>query len=189
MNNDVTIELGKPENICIHHSHDEAGWRITLADTGEKTLKGGRLKKIEKFITGDTFMVTYGDGVANINIHDLIDIHHRHGELATVTGINPASRFGELRINGDHVESFHEKPKECGGLINGGFFVFNRKVFDYLTADDHCDLELGPLEKLAGQGQLMVYRHKGFWACMDTLRDVEYLNSLWNENKADWKIW
>ena len=189
MNNDVTIELGKPENICIHHSHDEVGWRITLADTGEKALKGARLKKVEKFIASDTFMVTYGDGVANIKINDLLAFHHEHGKLATVTGINPASRFGELRITGDHVESFHEKPEDGDGLINGGFFVFNRKLLDYLTSDDHCDLEYGPLEELARQGQLMVYRHRGFWACMDTLRDVEYLNNLWAANKADWKIW
>ena len=189
MNNDVTIELGKPENICIHHSHDEAGWRITLADTGEKALKGARLKKIEKFIVSDTFMVTYGDGVANIDINDLLAFHHEHGKLATVTGINPASRFGELRINGDSVESFHEKPEDGGGRINGGFFVFNRKLFDCLTADDHCDLENGSLEELARQGQLMVYKHNGFWACMDTIRDMEYLNKLWNENNAEWKIW
>ena len=189
MNNDVTIELGKPENICIHHSHDEVGWRITLADTGEKALKGARLKKVEKFIASDTFMVTYGDGVANIDINDLLTFHHGHGKMATVTGINPVSRFGELRINGDNVDSFHEKPKDGGGLINGGFFVVNRKLFDYLTADDQCDLELGPLEELARQGELMVYKHKGFWACMDTLRDVEYLNNLWAANKADWKLW
>ena len=129
MNNDVTIELGKPENICIHHSHDEAGWRITLADTGEKALKGARLKKIEKFIACDTFMVTYGDGVANIDINDLLAFHHEHGKLATVTGINPASRFGELRINGDSVESFYEKPEDGGGRIKGGFFVFKRTFF------------------------------------------------------------
>ena len=154
MNNDVTIELGKPENICIHHSHDEAGWRITLADTGEKALKGARLKKIEKFIACDTFMVTYGDGVANIDINDLLAFHHEHGKLATVTGINPASRFGELRINGDSVESFHEKPEDGGGRINGGFFVFNRKLFDCLTADDHCDLETDPLKNWHGRDSL-----------------------------------
>lgn len=189
MNNDVTIELGKPENISIHQGHDEAGWKITLADTGEKAMKGARLKKIEKFITGDTFMVTYGDGVANIDIKALLGFHQKHGKLATVTGINPASRFGELKINGDHVDSFSEKPENGSGLVNGGFFVFNRELFDFLTDDDHCDLEIGILENLAQQGQLMVYKHKGFWACMDTLRDVEYLNNLWSENKADWKIW
>lgn len=189
MNNDVTIELGKPENVSIHQSHNEAGWKITLADTGEKTMKGGRLKKIEKFIGGDTFMVTYGDGVANIDIKALLAFHHDHGKLATVTGINPAARFGELRIQGDRVEAFYEKPENDSGLVNGGFFVFNRKFFDYVTVDDNCDLEKGPLEDLARQGELMVYRHKAFWACMDTLRDVEYLNNLWTAEKADWKIW
>ncbi len=189
MNNDVTIELGKPENLLIHHGHDEAGWKITLADTGEKTMKGARLKKIERFIMGDTFMVTYGDGVANIDLNALVRFHRRHGKLATVTGINPTARFGELKISGDRVDSFSEKPQNGGGLINGGFFVFNRELFNFLSADDHCDLEYGPLEELARQGQLMVYTHKGFWACMDTLRDVEYLNNLWASNIADWKIW
>lgn len=189
MNNDVTVELGRPENICIHHSHDEVGWKITLADTGEKALKGARLKKIERFISSDIFMVTYGDGVANIDINALLAFHRDHGKLATVTGINPASRFGELRVKGNHVESFYEKPKDGGGLVNGGFFVFNRKLFDYLSDDDRCDLERGPLEELARQGELMIYRHTGFWACMDTLRDVEYLNNLWSENKAEWKVW
>lgn len=189
MNNDVTIELGQPENMCIHHSHDEAGWRITLANTGEKTLKGARLKKVEKYIADDTFMMTYGDGIANLDINALLTFHKAHGKLVTVTGINPASRFGELKIQGDKVVLFDEKPQNGESLINGGFFVFNRPIFDYLTVDDSCDLEVGPLEKIAKNGQLMVYRHRGFWACMDTIRDMEYLNKLWNENKAFWKMW
>jgi glucose-1-phosphate cytidylyltransferase len=189
MNNDVTIELGLPEHVCIHQRHDEIGWRITLADTGEKSLKGARLKKIQKFITEDLFLATYGDGVANIDINDLLDFHRRHGKLATLTGINPASRFGELSIAGDQVMSFQEKSKDSEGLINGGFFVFNRKIFDFLTEEINCDLEYGPLEKIAQAGQLMVYRHDGFWACMDTLRDMDYLNALWEKNQAAWKIW
>lgn len=189
MNNDVTIELGQPEKMRIYYSHDEAGWRITLANTGEKALKGSRLKKIEKYITDEIFMVTYGDGVADVDIHALLAFHKAHGKLATVTGINPASRFGELRISGDRVESFTEKPQNGEGLINGGFFVFNRSVFEYLTIDDPCDLEVGPLEKIAKDRQLMVYKHRGFWACMDTLRDMEYLNKIWNDGEAKWKIW
>ena len=189
MNNDVTIELGQPERTCIHYAHDETGWKITLADTGEKALKGARLKKVEKYITGDTFMMTYGDGIADVDINELMAFHEAHGKMATVTGINPASRFGELKTDGDRVEVFSEKPHNGDGLINGGFFVFNREIMNYLTADDSCDLEIGPLEQIAREGQLMVYKHRGFWACMDTLRDMEYLNKIWNDGKAKWKIW
>jgi glucose-1-phosphate cytidylyltransferase len=189
MNNDVTIELGKSERTLIHYAHDEVGWKITLADTGEKTLKGARLKKVEKYIAGDTFMMTYGDGIADIDINGLLVFHKSHGKMATVTGINPASRFGELRIDGDRVEAFSEKPENGEGLINGGFFVFNREVLRYLTVEDSCDLEIGPLEQIAREGQLMVYKHKGFWACMDTLRDTEYLNRIWDLDQAKWKIW
>ena len=189
MNNDVTIELGQPEKTCIHYAHDEAGWKITLADTGEKSLKGARLKKVEKYIVGDTFMMTYGDGIADVDIGKLLAFHEAHGKLATVTGINIASRFGELKVDGDSVETFSEKPQDGKGFINGGFFVFSRKILDYLTTDDLCDLEVGPLERIAGEGQLMVYKHRGFWACMDTLRDMEYLNKIWNDGRARWKIW
>jgi len=189
MNNDVSIELGRPEDLRIHHSHDEAGWKITLANTGEKSLKGARLKKVEKYIPDETFMMTYGDGVADVDINALLSFHKAHGKLATLTGINPASRFGELKINGNRVEAFNEKPKNGDGFVNGGFFVLNRGVFDYLSEDDSCDFEIGPLEEIARQGELMVYKHHGFWACMDTLRDMEYLNKLWSEGKAEWKVW
>jgi glucose-1-phosphate cytidylyltransferase len=189
MNNDVTIELGQPENICIHQSHAESGWKITLADTGENALKGARLKKIEKYISDDTFMMTYGDGIADVDISALLAFHKSHGKLVTVTGINPASRFGELKIDGERVESFAEKPQTGNRYINGGFFVFNKAIFNYLSIDDSCDLEIGPMEQLAKEGQLMVYKHKGFWACMDTLRDMEYLNNIWDSGTAKWKIW
>lgn len=189
MNNDVTFELGHPEKTCIHQCHEENGWRITLADTGQKSLKGARLKKVEKYITGDEFMMTYGDGVADIDINALLNFHHSHGKLATITGINPASRFGELKVNGIHVEAFNEKPETSSGLINGGFFVFDKGIFDYLSCDENCDLEIGALEKIAREGQLAVYKHPGSWACMDTLRDMDYLNRIWIENKAFWKIW
>jgi glucose-1-phosphate cytidylyltransferase len=189
MNNDVTIELGKTQEISIHQSHDEAGWRITLANTGINTLKGARLKKIQKYIKTDTFMVTYGDGVADIDLQALLDFHKSHGKIATLTGINPASRFGELKVNGDRIESFCEKPERGDGLVNGGYFVFEKKVFDYLSEDNSCDLEIGALERIANEGQLMVYRHPGFWACMDTLRDMDYLNKLWESNQASWKVW
>ncbi len=189
MNNDITIELGQSEQHCIHNTHGEAGWKITLADTGEKSLKGARLKKVEKYIHGETFMMTYGDGIANVDIGKLLAFHKSHGKIATVTGINPSSRFGELKIDGDRVEAFSEKPQNGEGLINGGFLVFNREIFNHLTSNDSCDLEIGPLEQIAKEGQLMVYKHRGFWACMDTLRDVEYLNKIWDEDRAEWKIW
>jgi glucose-1-phosphate cytidylyltransferase len=189
MNNDVTIELGQPEKMCIHYSHDEAGWKITLADTGQKSLKGSRLKKIEKYISGDTFMMTYGDGIADVDINALLAFHKTHGKIVTVTGINPLSRFGELKTDDDRVVSFAEKPQNGNGFVNGGFFVFNRTIFDYLSLDDFCDLEIGPLEQLANNGHMMVYKHRGFWACMDTLRDMEYLNKIWNDGVAKWKIW
>jgi glucose-1-phosphate cytidylyltransferase len=189
MNNDVTIELGRPEHICIHQRHDEVGWKITLADTGEKSLKGARLKKIQKYIPEETFMTTYGDGIANIDIKALLAFHQQHGKLATVTGINPAARFGELCLEGNRVKSFQEKPRDGQGLINGGFFVFNRGIFNYLTEEQNCDLEYGAMEKIARKGELMVFKHEGFWACMDTLRDMDYLNALWEKNQAEWRIW
>ena len=189
LNKDFTIELGGNKNIEIHTNHSEEGWRVTLANTGDKALKGARLKRVEKYIDDDQLMMAYGDSIANIDINALLNFHQSHGKLATVTGINPVSQFGELKTKGDKVEAFSEKPQNGNGLINGGFFVFNRRIFDYLSNDDSCDLEIGVLEKVARDGQLMVYKHKGFWTCMDTIRDMEYLNEIWDENKAEWKIW
>lgn len=189
LSNDFTIELGNKKAIEVHSINSERNWRVTLADTGNKALKGARLKRVEKYIDDDQFMMTYGDGVADVDIRDLLEFHQGHGKLATVTGINPASRFGELKIKGNQVESFSEKPQNGAGLINGGFFVFNRGIFDYLSNNDSCDLEVGALEQIAREGQLMVYKHRGFWACMDTIRDMEYLNKLWAEGKAFWKVW
>jgi len=188
LNSDFTIELGK-KNIEIHSRSNEQGWKVTLAETGEKTLKGSRLKKIEKYIDGDEFMVTYGDGIANVDVHALLAFHRSHGKMATLTGVKIASRFGEMKVKENQVEVFREKPEDTPGLINGGYYVFNRKIFDYLTEDDTCDLEIGALEKISQEGQLMVYRHSGAWFCMDTIRDVEYLNTLWDTHKANWKIW
>lgn len=189
MNSAVSVKLGHPRELRIHECHEEAGWQITMVDTGDKALKGARLKKLERYIDGDIFMVTYGDGLCDVNINDLLDFHKKHGKIATLTGINPASRFGELSIDGNRVKTLKEKPKTGRGFVNGGFFVFNREILDYLTLDDSCDLEIGPLEKIAEEGQLMVYKHDGFWACMDTIRDTDYLNNLWNNNSAKWKVW
>lgn len=189
LNNDFTIGLGDHKNIEIHGCHGEQGWRITFADTGEKALKGARLKRVEKYIDGDQFMMTYGDGVADININELVEFHQSHGKLATVTGVNPHARFGRLKVKGNRVVNFFEKPHESNDLISGGFFVFSHKFLEYLEDRDDCDLECGVLERIADEGQLMTYKHDKFWACMDTIRDMEYLNKLWNENKAEWKVW
>jgi glucose-1-phosphate cytidylyltransferase len=189
LNNDFTVELGNHKHIEIHSGHSEKGWRVTLADTGDTALKGARLKRIEKYIDGDQFMVTYGDGVAKIDINDLLEFHQSHAKLATLTGVRPLSRFGELAIEGKQVRQFTEKPQSGSGLINGGFFVFNRQIFDYLEDRDDCDLEYGPLEEIASQGELMVYEHDKFWYCMDNIRDMDYLNNLCTQGKAPWKVW
>jgi glucose-1-phosphate cytidylyltransferase len=185
LNNDFTIELGK-RKVEFYNTHEEVGWRVTLVDTGRYALKGARLKRVEKYIDSDTFMVTYGDGVANIDIQDLLAFHNNHGKIATLTGVMPPSRFGTLSIDKNKVIKFIEKPQAIEGLINGGFFVFNKRIFDYLAVDDLCDLEIGTLDKLAGEGELMVYKHLGDWMCMDTIRDLEYLNKLWASGKAFW---
>jgi len=189
LNNDFTIKLGQEKKITMHNSLEESDWNVTLADTGNSTLKGARLKKIEKYIPDDVFMVTYGDGVGNINIKKLLDFHKQHGKIATVTGVRPPSLFGELVVEDNRALIFAEKPQASAGLINGGFFVLNRKIFDYLTDDDSCDFEKGPLEKIAADGELMVYSHDGSWVCMDTYRDVVYLNKEWVSGKASWKVW
>ena len=190
MNNDVTIRLGSNKGIKIHNNNNEENWEITLCDTGENALKGARIKKIEKYIDADQFMVTYGDGVANINVGELLSFHKSHGKIATVTGVRPKFlKFGELNIQEGRVTRFTEKPKYRGNYVNGGFFVFNRILFDYLEDRDDCELETTPFDEISAKGQLMVYKHDKFWACMDTIRDAEYLNNLWNDNQAHWKIW
>lgn len=188
-NQDVTLRLGSDRNMTIHDSADMEDWSVTLADTGEQALKGARLKRIQKYVDGDTFLVTYGDGVADVDIKALLAFHKRHGKVATITGVRPRSSFGEIREEDRKVLQFVEKPQISTGLINGGFFVFTAEVFDYLSDDDACDFEKGPLEKLVAAGQVMVHVHEGGWACMDTYRDVEYLNMLWETNQAFWKVW
>ena len=159
-------------------------------DTGLDNLKGSRIKQIEKYIDTDNFFLTYGDGVSSVNIGDLLTFHRSHGKIGTVTGVLPPSRFGELVTNGHIVESFNEKPQvHAGGLINGGFFVFDKRFFKYLSTDDSCILERQPLEDLVRDKELCIYKHEGFWQCMDTYRDFEYLNGLWRDGKAEWKNW
>ncbi len=188
-NNDFTIELGGDKHIEIHSNHKEKDWRVTLADTGEMALKGSRIKKIEKYVDGDLFMLTYGDGVASINLHELMSFHKSHGHIGTVTGVYPPSRFGDLVVENNRVVSYTEKPQASAGLINGGFFVFNRGIFGYLSEDDTRDFEFGPLVQLAKDDELRVYKHRGEWECMDTFRDMQHLNKLWQSGKAFWKIW
>jgi len=190
MNSVFTITLGSQNTCCIHNSHSERGWQITLCDTGDNALKGARLKRIEPYVKSDYLFVTYGDGVANIDIESLFNFHKSHEKIATVTGVRPKFlRFGELDIHDDQVTRFSEKPKYEGNYVNGGFFVFSRRIFDYLEDRDDCDLEMGALERISREGNLMVYKHDKFWACMDTIRDVDHLNSLWDKNQAEWKIW
>jgi glucose-1-phosphate cytidylyltransferase len=184
VNSDFTICLGTKE--ITRHSiiYDERDWQVTLADTGNGTLTGGRVKKIEKYIDEDTFIMTYGDGLSNVNLKELIRFHRDKGKIATVTGVRPIARFGELLVDGDLVKTFSEKPQIENGWISGGFFVFERKIFDYL--DEECMLERKPLEKLAQENQLAVYKHSDYWRCMDTYRDLEALNQEWASGRPGW---
>jgi glucose-1-phosphate cytidylyltransferase len=188
MNNDFTICLGENSKIKFNGSHAEQNFCVTLANTGPETLTGGRVKRIQKHIDDDTFMVTYGDGLADVNISDLLEFHRAHGKLATVTSVRPVSRFGILELDQvGNVKHFTEKPT-IDGWVNAGFFVFSRKIFDYLSGDD-CILEREPLQQLAADNQLMAFRHDGFFFAMDTYREYQMLNGLWSAGKAPWKVW
>lgn len=185
---DVTFDLQRNE-MEVHHRYAEP-WRVTLVDTGEETMTGGRLKRIARFVENEeAFCFTYGDGVSNVNIAQLIDFHREHQLLATLTAVFPPGRFGALNIAPDHnVMSFKEKPKGDGGMINGGFFVLSPKVIDLIDGDQ-TSWEREPLETLAASVQLKAYPHEGFWQPMDTLRDKNHLDELWASGKAPWKVW
>jgi glucose-1-phosphate cytidylyltransferase len=188
MNNDFTMCLGRLHQVAYHGAHHEQDFRVTLADTGLDTMTGGRVGRVRRYVEGDTFMVTYGDGVADVDIRGLLTFHHTHRRLATVTTVAPVSRFGILDVDDrGAVSKFSEKP-QLEGWASAGFFVFNRKVFDYLGSDD-CVLEREPLERLAAEGQLMGYRHDGFFYAMDTYREYKALNELWASGRAPWKVW
>ena len=188
MNNDFTICLGRRSNIDFNGGHDEENFRVTLADTGQETMTGGRLRRIAKYIDSDTFMVTYGDGVADVNITELVNFHRSHGKLATVTTVRPISRFGMVDVQATGlVQHFAEKPR-AEGWLSAGFFVFEREVLEYIDGDD-CILERAPLERLAENGQLMAYHHDGFFYAMDTYREYLALNELWTRNEAPWRVW
>ncbi len=188
-NSDFTINLGEHDRIDVHDVHTESNWQATLAETGLDSMTGARVKCIEKYIDTDYFMLTYGDGLADIDIKKLVVFHNSHGKSATITGVSPLSRFGEIVAEGDNVIKFTEKPQSQQRLINGGFFVFNMDVFNYLKQDKSCVLEKGPLEDLAKDGKLTVYHHTGFWQCVDTPRDYDLLNRLWKEPNPPWKVW
>lgn len=184
---DTTVNL-KTGEINYYNTHQE-DWILHLIDTGKDSLTGGRLHRLEKYLGGEeTFMLTYGDGVANINIAELVKFHKSHGKIATVTAVRPPARFGALIIENNAVKDFREKPQVGEGWINGGYFVFNKEVFKYLNGDMTV-LEKEPLENLAKDNQLMAFQHEGFWHPMDTVRDRDFLNSLWDKQDPPWKVW
>lgn len=189
MNADFTVTLGRAAQIEFHAPHGEAGWRVTLADTGPDAMTGARVKRVQKYVGGERFCLTYGDGLSDVDLQALLRFHEAQGAIGTVTGVRPPGRFGELAVDGHRVDSFAEKPPASGGLINGGFFVFEPRFFDYLDSSDHCVLERAPLETLSREGQLRVYRHDGFWQCVDTFRDYELLNGLWASGAPPWRTW
>lgn len=182
---DVSIDFKKKD--IIFYNDKVEPWKVTLVDTGTETLTGGRIKKIKKYI-GDTFCLTYGDGVSNINIKKTINFHKKHKKLVTMTTVQPQGRFGAVNTKGTKVLSFLEKPIGDGGWVNGGFFVLNKKILDFIKGDKTI-WEKHSLPKLAKKNQVQAYQHKGFWYAMDTLRDKEYLEELWKEKKCPWKSW
>ena len=186
---DFRLELNPQTEPQYFNHSDEADWEITFVDTGQDTLKGGRIKRIEKYIGSDLFHLTYGDGVGNIDLKKLVAFHESHGCIGTVSAVHPPSRFGEMVLEGESVLEFEEKPQMGGGYINGGFFVFNKKVLSYLTDDENCDFEFGPLQQIAKEGDLKAFRHDDFWQCMDNVRERDYLDHLIKTNNAPWMVW
>lgn len=188
MNNDFTVHLGSKHHIVHHDEHAEQDFSVTLAETGLNSMTGGRIRRAARYIDGDTFALTYGDGLADVNIKELLAFHKSHGKLATLTAVQPTSRFGLLDLGTNHqVKTFAEKP-QMDGWISGGFFIFNRKLLDYI-ADDQTVLEREPMERLAQEGQLMAFKHNGFFFAMDTYREYKLLNDMWDTNTAPWKVW
>jgi len=185
---DVTFDFANNNQQIIHKQKSEP-WKVTLIDTGLNTLTGGRIKRIKNFINNETFMMTYGDGIGDVNIMKLLDYHNKNNKFATVTSVKPSGRFGALNIdNNNHVYSFKEKPKGDGSWINGGFFVLEPEIFDYIDGDNTV-WEREPLENLAKSNQLVAYKHNGFWKPMDTLRDKTEIEQMWDSGNAVWKLW
>ena len=186
-NSDITFDFTHSDRIIVHNETLESK-KVTVVDTGVSTLTGGRRKRIKEYIGSEPFLMTYGDGVSNVNITELIECHKKFGKLATLTAVLPEGRFGVMDIEGNKIKSFREKSKEDAGWINGGYMVLEPGIMDYIDGDDIM-FEREPLENLAKNGQLMCYKHKGFWQCMDTLRDKQKLENLWNSKRAPWKTW
>jgi glucose-1-phosphate cytidylyltransferase len=186
---DFTIELGRKDTLTFHNDHEESDWRVTLADTGLETMTGARIKRIQKYVGDDDFMLTYGDGVGDIDLSKLQVFHRGHGCTLTVTGVRPPGRFGELVHADGVITEFNEKPQATGGRISGGFFVATPKVFDYLNDDEGLVFEQQPMRSLVGDQQLMVFEHDGFWQPMDTSREYQLLNSLYEKGGAPWVRW
>ena len=183
---DVTFDMSSNQ-MHVHHKSAEP-WKVTLVNTGESSMTGGRLRRVREYLDDSDFCFTYGDGVADVDIGKLVEFHHAHGKLATVTAIQPPGRYGALAMDGSSVLGFQEKPKGDGGWINGGFFVLSPKVLDYIDSDD-TTWEQEPLITLASEGQLQAYQHEGFWQAMDTLREKNLLEELWHSKTAPWKVW
>lgn len=185
---DITFDFSK-NNEMIVHSNVAEPWKVTVVDTGLNTQTGGRLKRVQKYIGNETFMLTYGDGVSDVNINELINFHEKNKKIATITAIQPGGKFGVLEIDvNQNITRFAEKSKEDGGWVNGGFMVLEPEIFDFIE-DDRMILEKVPFEELAQKGELSAYKHPGFWQCMDTQRDKNYLESMWGKNIAPWKVW
>jgi glucose-1-phosphate cytidylyltransferase len=184
----VSLKSGKVERHGNGNGHGAEDWVVDLIDTGQSTNTGGRIKRLSSHLGDGTFMLTWGDGVSNVNLTDLLKFHRRHGRVATVTAVRPPARFGRLELDGERVARFDEKPLSGEAWINGAFFVLEPRVFDYIEGDDTL-FEREPLESLARDGQLMAYQHDGFWQCMDTMRDKVRLEALWASGDAPWKIW
>ncbi len=185
---DITFDFTQDDKIIVHNKRAEQ-WKVTVVDTGLNTMTGGRLKRVRNYLGDEPFFMTYGDGVADVDIDKLLEFHKSHGKLATMSAVKPGSRFGVLDLSDDdEVKAFREKSDVDSGWINAGFMVLSPKVLDYVK-DDTIMFEREPMEKLAQDGQLMCYKHEGFWQCMDTLRDKEKLEELWEKNKAPWKVW
>ena len=185
---DVTLSLGAKPKIKYHNQHDEEDWTVTMVDTGQNTMTGGRLKRVLPFIKDETFLLTYGDGVTDSDINESILFHKQQKKILTMTAVQPAGRFGDMEIADGKVTAFKEKPEKQAGYINGGFFVVDRRIGKYL-GDDNCVFENEPLAKLAAENQIVAYQHHGFWQCMDTYREQQLLANMWNSGKAPWKVW
>ncbi len=184
---DLTIGL-RDGRVEMHGNGDRDDWKVALVDTGQTTNKGGRIRRLAPYLGDETFMMTWGDGVSDIDLGRLLAFHRAHGKLATLTAVRPPARFGHIELEGDVVAEFSEKPQAREGWINGAFFVLEPQVIDYIDGDD-TEWEKEPLERLAADGQLMAYRHDGFWQCMDTLRERKLLEQLWDSGRAPWKVW